>query len=173
MTRARELGTSVRRRTAPNPWVGCVLVRDGEIVGEGATEPPGGRHAERQALDVAGARAVGATAYVTLEPCSHQGRTGPCADALGDAGVPRGGVANTDPDPRVTGEGIERLRAAGIAVEVGLDAAAVNADLAPYLHQRRTGRAFCLVKTALSLDGRVAAADGTSRWITGEAARTD
>jgi diaminohydroxyphosphoribosylaminopyrimidine deaminase/5-amino-6-(5-phosphoribosylamino)uracil reductase len=173
MSRARRLGTAVRRRTAPNPWVGCVLVRHGDIVGEGASEPPGGRHAEAQALDVAGARAAGSTAYVTLEPCSHHGRTPPCADALIEAGVARVVVAMADPDPRVSGEGIERLRAAGITVDVGLDEAGAEADLAPYLHHRRTGRAYALVKTALSLDGRVAAADGTSRWITGEAARAD
>jgi diaminohydroxyphosphoribosylaminopyrimidine deaminase/5-amino-6-(5-phosphoribosylamino)uracil reductase len=173
IARARALGTAVRRRTAPNPWVGCVLSRDGEIVGEGATEPPGGRHAERQALDAAATRARGATAYVTLEPCSHDGRTGPCADALIDAGIARVVVSIPDADPRVRGQGIERLRAAGIPVDVGLDEDAVEAELAPYLHQRRTGRASCLVKTALSLDGRVAAADGSSRWITGEAARAD
>jgi len=173
MARARELAGAVARRTPPNPWVGCVIARDGEIVGEGATEPPGARHAERQALDVAGARARGASAYVTLEPCSHQGRTGPCADALVDAGVARVAVALEDPDPRVRGEGIARLRAAGITVDVGVGADGVRADLAPYLHQRATGRAYCVVKTALSLDGRVAAADGSSRWITGNAARAD
>jgi diaminohydroxyphosphoribosylaminopyrimidine deaminase/5-amino-6-(5-phosphoribosylamino)uracil reductase len=153
--------------------VGCVLVRDGELVGEGATEPPGGRHAERQALDVAGARAAGSTAYVTLEPCSHDGRTPPCADALVEAGVTRVVIALADPDPRVSGGGIARLRAAGISVDVGIGADAVADDLAPYLHHRSTGRSYCLVKAALSLDGRVAAADGSSHWITGEAARAD
>jgi diaminohydroxyphosphoribosylaminopyrimidine deaminase/5-amino-6-(5-phosphoribosylamino)uracil reductase len=153
--------------------VGCVLVRDGELVGEGATEPPGGRHAERQALDVAGARAAGSTAYVTLEPCSHDGRTPPCADALVEAGVARVVIALADPDPRVSGGGIARLRATGISVDVGIGADAVADDLAPYLHHRSTGRSYCLVKAALSLDGRVAAADGSSHWITGEAARAD
>ncbi len=173
MQRALALGETARRRTAPNPWVGCVIVADGEIIAQGATEPPGGPHAEVVALAIAGEAARGATAYVTLEPCSHEGRTSPCADALVAAGVARVVVAIEDPDPRVRGEGIARLRAAGIDVEIGPGADAVTQVLAPYLHHRRTGRASCLVKTAASLDGRVAAADGSSRWITGEAARAD
>jgi diaminohydroxyphosphoribosylaminopyrimidine deaminase/5-amino-6-(5-phosphoribosylamino)uracil reductase len=173
MDRATTLGHAVRRHTAPNPWVGCVVVRDGEIVGEGATEPPGGAHAEIRALRAAGERSRGATAVVTLEPCSHQGRTGPCVDALIDAGIARVVVAIEDPDPNVHGSGIDRLRSAGVDVEVGLGADQVGRSLAPYLHHRRTGRARCLVKTAGSLDGRVAAADRTSQWITGEAARAD
>lgn len=173
MDRAIGLGHAVRRHTPPNPWVGCVVLRDGEIVGEGATEPPGGAHAEIRALEAAGERARGATAVVTLEPCSHQGRTGPCADALVEAGIARVVVAIEDPDPEVHGAGIDRLRAAGVEVEVGVGADAVGRSLAPYLHHRRTGRARCLLKTASSLDGRVAAADGTSQWITGEAARAD
>jgi len=173
MVQAAALAARVRRRTAPNPWVGAVLVRDGVVVGEGATEPPGGRHAEVQALARAGARARGATAYLTLEPCAHHGRTPPCADALVAAGVARVVVATEDPDPRVAGEGVARLRSAGIVVEVGIAADLVTAQLAPYLHHRRTGRAYCLLKTATSLDGRVAAADGSSRWITGTAARAD
>ncbi|MDQ1519993.1 MAG: diaminohydroxyphosphoribosylaminopyrimidine deaminase [Actinomycetota bacterium] len=173
MARALALAAGARRRTTPNPWVGCVIVADGTVVGEGATQPPGSDHAEIEALREAGPRARGATAYVTLEPCAHVGRTGPCADALIDAGIARVVVALTDPDPRVTRRGIERLRAAGVDVTegVGLDAAATL--LAPYLHHRRSGRAFCVVKSATSLDGRTAAADGTSRWITGEAARAD
>ncbi|HEX5616452.1 MAG TPA: bifunctional diaminohydroxyphosphoribosylaminopyrimidine deaminase/5-amino-6-(5-phosphoribosylamino)uracil reductase RibD [Acidimicrobiia bacterium] len=174
MTRALELGASVRTRTAPNPWVGCVLVApDGVVVGEGATEPPGGRHAERVALDAASDRARGATAYVTLEPCAHTGRTGPCAHALVDAGVARVVVAIVDPDRHVAGQGIEVLRAAGVTVEVGAGAEVAAASLAPYLHHRRTGRASCLLKLAVSLDGKVAAADGTSQWLTGAAARAD
>ncbi|HEU5301453.1 MAG TPA: bifunctional diaminohydroxyphosphoribosylaminopyrimidine deaminase/5-amino-6-(5-phosphoribosylamino)uracil reductase RibD [Acidimicrobiia bacterium] len=172
MARAVALGDAARRRTAPNPWVGCVLVRDGVVVGEGASEPAGGRHAEVLALAEAGSRACGATAFVTLEPCSHHGRTPPCADALLDAGVARVQVALADPDPRVQGEGIARLRAGGVDVAVHDDAAAAR-SLAPYLHHRRTGRAWCVAKTASSLDGRVTAADGTSRWITGPAARAD
>jgi diaminohydroxyphosphoribosylaminopyrimidine deaminase / 5-amino-6-(5-phosphoribosylamino)uracil reductase len=171
--RALALGAGARRRTPPNPWVGCVLVRDGQIVGEGASEPPGGPHAEVVALAAAGDRSRGATAYVTLEPCSHHGRTGPCADALLGAGVERVVVALEDPDPKVAGAGIAKLRAGGVAVEVGAGADAASRQLAPYLHHRRTGRASCLVKTAASLDGRVAAADGSSQWITGDAARAD
>jgi diaminohydroxyphosphoribosylaminopyrimidine deaminase/5-amino-6-(5-phosphoribosylamino)uracil reductase len=173
MARALALGDAVRRTTAPNPWVGCVLVRDGEIVGEGSTAAPGGPHAEAAALGVAGHEARGATAFVTLEPCSHHGRTGPCVDALIGAGVSTVVLALEDPDENVRGGGIARLRAHGVAVEVGPGAEDARRSLAPYLHHRRTGRAYCLVKTALSLDGRTAAADGSSRWITGPAARAD
>jgi diaminohydroxyphosphoribosylaminopyrimidine deaminase/5-amino-6-(5-phosphoribosylamino)uracil reductase len=173
MARAAALGLAVRHRTAPNPWVGCVLVRDGATVGEGATEPPGGRHAETQALDAAGTRARGATAYVTLEPCSHHGRTAPCVDALVASGVARVVVAVEDPDPRVAGGGIGRLRDAGVQVDVGPGADLVTEQLAPYLHHRRTGRAFCVLKTAMSIDGRATAATGESRWITGSSARAD
>jgi diaminohydroxyphosphoribosylaminopyrimidine deaminase / 5-amino-6-(5-phosphoribosylamino)uracil reductase len=173
MARALQLAAGVRRRTAPNPWVGCVLVRDGVEVGEGATHPPGGPHAEIDALAAAGDAARGATAYITLEPCAHRGRTGPCADALVDAGVTRVVVAIEDPDPRVAGQGIARLRAAGIAVDTGVRARESAALLAPYLHQRRTGRPFVVAKLATSLDGRIAAADGTSQWITSPEARAD
>lgn len=173
MADAARLAAGVRRHTAPNPWVGCLIERNGVVVGEGATAPPGGPHAEVRALGAAGVAARGATAYVTLEPCSHRGRTPPCADALVDAGVTRVVVALEDPDRRVAGAGIARLRAAGVEVAVGVGADVVRHQLAPYLHHRQTGRASCLVKTALSLDGRTAAADGTSRWITGPAARAD
>jgi diaminohydroxyphosphoribosylaminopyrimidine deaminase/5-amino-6-(5-phosphoribosylamino)uracil reductase len=174
MQRARAVALTARRRTAPNPWVGCVLTdTSGAIVAEGATEPPGSRHAEAVALAAAGDRARGGTAYVTLEPCSHHGRTPPCADALVRAGIARAFVAVTDPDPEVAGQGIERLRAAGISVDVGLHATEITHDLAPYLLHRTEGRAFTLVKTAMSLDARTAAADGSSQWITGPAARAD
>ena len=173
MRRAVELGEAVRRRTAPNPWVGCVLVRDGEIVGEGSTEPPGGRHAERVALEAAGDRARGATAYVTLEPCAHQGRTGPCVEPLIATGVAAVVIGVEDPDPNVSGAGVAQLRAHGIPVELGSCRDLVERSLAPYLHHRRTGRAYCVLKTAISLDGRTAAADGSSRWITGPEARAD
>ncbi len=175
MERALRLAATARRRTAPNPWVGAVLVRDGEVVGEGATQPPGGDHAEIQALRAAGERARGATAYVTLEPCAHHGRTGPCADALVAAGIARVVVALEDADERVAGRGIARLRDAGVAVDLAPDGHRRDAAelLAPYLHHRRTGRAYCVLKVATSLDGRVAAADGSSRWITGEEARAD
>ena len=173
MARATTLADQARRRTPPNPWVGCVLVRDGTIVGEGATAPPGGPHAEAAAVHAAGDRARDATAYVTLEPCAHTGRTGPCTTVLLDAGVTRVVVALEDPDPRVRGQGLDTLRSAGVDVEVGLGADAVRRSLAPYLHHRRTGRAFALAKTALSVDGRSAARDGTARWVTGPAARAD
>jgi diaminohydroxyphosphoribosylaminopyrimidine deaminase/5-amino-6-(5-phosphoribosylamino)uracil reductase len=174
MERAREAASRARTRTAPNPWVGAVVVgADGTVLGTGATAPPGGPHAEVEALHTAGARARGATVYVTLEPCAHQGRTPPCTDALIEAGVARVVVALEDPDPHVCGDGITRLRAAGVDVEVGVASDEVARDLAPYLHQRRTGRAFVVLKTAMSLDGRTAAADGSSRWITGPEARAD
>jgi diaminohydroxyphosphoribosylaminopyrimidine deaminase/5-amino-6-(5-phosphoribosylamino)uracil reductase len=148
-------------------------VRDGEVVGVGATSPPGGPHAEVHALRAAGSRAEGATVYVSLEPCSHHGRTPPCVDALLAARVARVVVALEDPDRRVQGRGVGALRAAGVTVDVGVGAEAAQRLLAPYLHHRRTGRAYALLKTAVSLDGRVAAADGTSRWITGVEARAD
>lgn len=173
MGRAITLADRVRRRTPPNPWVGCVLVRAGSVVGEGATSPPGGPHAEAAALAVAGDHARGATAYVTLEPCAHQGRTGPCATALVDAGVRRVVMALEDPDPQVRGRGLDLLRAAGVDVAVGLGADAARRSLAPYLHHRSTGRALAVAKTALSVDGRTAARDGTSHWITGPTARAD
>jgi diaminohydroxyphosphoribosylaminopyrimidine deaminase / 5-amino-6-(5-phosphoribosylamino)uracil reductase len=173
MDLALAMSATARRRAAPNPWVGCVLVRDGEFVGQGASEPPGHAHAEAGALALAGTRARGATAYVTLEPCSHHGRTPPCADALIAAGVARVVAALEDPDPRVAGSGFARLRAAGIDVTVGVGAERAGRELAPYLHHRRTGRPFVVAKVATSLDGRVAAADGSSRWLTSEPARAD
>ena len=173
MEQALATGVAARRHTAPNPWVGCVLVRDGEIVGAGASEPAGHAHAEAGALAQAGERARGATAYVTLEPCSHHGRTPPCADALIAAGVTRVVGALEDPDVRVAGEGFARLRAAGVDVTIGLGAEQAARDLAPYLHHRRTGRPYVVAKVASSVDGRAAAADGTSQWLTSEAARAD
>ncbi len=174
MSRAVEVAASARTRTSPNPWVGCLVVtRDGQVF-EGATEPPGQRHAERVALDratAAGADLTGATVYTTLEPCSHHGRTGPCTEALIAAGVGRVVSAVADPDPNVGGTGFRRLREAGIEVTVGVGAPAARAQLRPYLHHRRTGRPFVVLKLAATLDGRTAAADGTSQWITGEAAR--
>jgi len=170
MQRAIELAAGVRRSTSPNPWVGCVIVcADGQVF-EGATEPPGRRHAERVALDAAlaaGADVRGATVVCTLEPCSHQGRTPPCADALVEAGVGRVVTALLDPDDRVRGRGVLALRNAGVDVAVGTLEDEVERQLAPYLTHRRTGRPFVLLKLAATLDGRVAAADGTSQWITG------
>ncbi|MGI8796327.1 MAG: bifunctional diaminohydroxyphosphoribosylaminopyrimidine deaminase/5-amino-6-(5-phosphoribosylamino)uracil reductase RibD [Acidimicrobiia bacterium] len=173
MARALEVGERGRRTAPPNPWVGCVLLRDSVVVGEGFHERPGAPHAETAALAAAGDRAQGATAVVTLEPCSHHGRTPPCADALLAANVARVVVALEDPDPQVGGGGIARLREHGIDVDIGTGAVDATRSLAPYLHHRRTGRAYALLKTAMSLDGRVAAADGSSRWITGPEARAD
>lgn len=173
MAQAVALGEQGRRTSAPNPWVGCLLTQGGGVVGRGFHARAGEPHAEVHALREAGSLAHGATAYVTLEPCSHYGRTGPCADALIQAGVRRVVVAQLDPDSNVAGRGVQRLRDAGVAVEVGEGAQAVAASLSPYLHQRRTGRAYTLVKAAASVDGRTAAADGTSQWITGRAARAD
>jgi diaminohydroxyphosphoribosylaminopyrimidine deaminase / 5-amino-6-(5-phosphoribosylamino)uracil reductase len=174
MARAIALGAAARRHTPPWPWVGCVVVRDGDVVGEGATGPfRTGDHAEVAALRSAGAAARGATAVVTLEPCDHHGNTPPCTGALLDAGVGRVVVACDDPDDRVAGRGIARLRDAGVTVDVGIGVDAAAASLAPYLHHRRTGRPLTILKTATSLDARIAAADGTSRWITGAAARRD
>jgi len=173
IARAVALGERGRRSAPPNPWVGCVLVRDGVVVGEGYHVRPGEPHAEAVALRAANDRARGATAYVTLEPCAHVGRTPPCADALIGAGVERAVVALEDPDPRVRGRGLTRLRDAGVHVDVGVGADLAARSLAPYLHHRRTGRAFCLAKVAMTLDGRIAAVDGSSRWITGESARQD
>jgi len=166
MARAIEIAQSVRTRTSPNPWVGCVVVDSaGAVVGEGATAPPGGPHAEIGALGLAGDAARGATVYVTLEPCSHQGRTPPCTEALIRAGVTRVVAAVGDPDERVTGAGFVALEAAGVTVSRGLLAAAVSDQLRPYLVHRSTGRPYVVLKLATTLDGRTAAADGSSRWI--------
>ena len=173
MRAAIAAADGVRATAHPNPWVGCTIVADGVLVAAGATRPPGEAHAEVAALEAAGDQARGATAYVTLEPCSHTGRTGPCADALIACDIGRVVVAVLDPDPRVRGEGVARLRDAGIPVEVGCCADLVEAQLAPYLHQRRTGRPYVVLKLAASLDGRTAAPDRTSRWITGPEARAD
>ncbi len=176
MDEALAVARGARGTTSPNPWVGAVLVTPAGGVFAGATEPPGGRHAEIVALDRAGAAAAtttGATLFVTLEPCCHQGRTPPCTRAIIDAGVRRVIVALEDPDARVGGRGIDELRAAGVDVEVGLGAVEAADLLAPYLIHRTTGRPLVTLKLAATLDGRIAAADGSSRWITGDAARTD
>ena len=176
MERALALAAGARGRTSPNPWVGAVLVAADGSVFEGATEPPGGPHAEIVALEaarLAGTALRGATLYVTLEPCAHVGRTPPCTDAVILAGVTRVVVGIEDPDPLVAGRGLERLRQAGLEVELGLLGAEVRAQLAPYLKHRSTGRPYVTLKLAATLDGRTAAADGSSQWITGDAARTD
>jgi diaminohydroxyphosphoribosylaminopyrimidine deaminase / 5-amino-6-(5-phosphoribosylamino)uracil reductase len=173
MARAVALAEGGRGTASPNPMVGAVLVRDGRAVGEGFHQAAGRPHAEAVALAAAGEAARGATCYVTLEPCAHHGRTPPCADALVAAGVARVVAALPDPDPRVGGAGLERLRAAGVTVEVGAGAAAAAEQNAAYLTHRRLGRPRVTLKAAASLDGKVAAPDGTSQWITGPAARSD
>ena len=172
MQRAIELGRRARYWSAPNPPVGCVLVRGDEEIGAGFTQPVGQAHAEVMALSDAG-DVNGATAYVTLEPCSHQGQTGPCASALIDAGVNRVVVAVEDPNPQVAGGGIAALRAAGIEVEVGEGADQVEVDLAGFLLRNRRGYGRITLKIAASLDGRTAMSSGESQWITGEDARSD
>lgn len=173
MAEALALAERGRYTTLPNPRVGCVLVRDDEIVGRGWTQPAGGPHAEIEALSAAGPRARGATAYVTLEPCGHHGRTPPCADALRDAGVSRVVVAVEDPNPQVAGSGLARLAAAGVETAVGLEAERAEELNAGFFKRMRTGRPRIIVKLAASLDGRTAMASGESKWITGAAARAD
>lgn len=172
MELALEAARSCRLVTSPNPWVGCVIDA-GEDQYLGATSPPGGNHAEINALEAAGSRAKGADLYTTLEPCDHQGRTGPCTDTIVAAGVARVVVAVEDPDPAVSGRGIAALREAGIEVEVGVRADEAAEMLAPYLKHRRTGLPWVVLKLAATLDGRIAAPDATSRWITGPEARSD
>jgi diaminohydroxyphosphoribosylaminopyrimidine deaminase / 5-amino-6-(5-phosphoribosylamino)uracil reductase len=174
MALAIHVAAQSRLWTAPNPWVGAVLLdSQRRVISTGSTRPPGGPHAEAMALREAGERAKGSTLAVTLEPCSHHGRTPPCADAVIEAGISRVVVAVRDPDVKVAGQGIQRLRDAGIEVIEGVGAALVEEQLKPYLHQRRTGRPFVVLKLAMTLDGRIAAPDGTSTWITGEEARRD
>jgi len=172
MAAAMAAAETVRGLTSPNPWVGAVLVSADGRTFVGATEPPGGAHAEIVALSAAAA-AHADTLYVTLEPCSHHGRTGPCADAVIAAGVRRVVIAMIDPDPLVAGAGVARLEAAGVDVVTGVLADAVAEQLGPYLTHRREHRPWVTLKLAATLDGRTAAADGTSRWITGEEARAD
>ena len=173
MRRALALARRALGRTAPNPPVGCVLVRAGRVVGEGYHHRAGLAHAEVEAITDAGAKAVGATAYVTLEPCNHVGRTGPCAQALLDARVARVVVAVADPNRGVAGGGAARLREAGVTVELGL-CEAEACELAGGFFSRATrGRPRVTLKAAVSLDGRIAASSGDSKWITGEAARRD
>ena len=166
MQRALALAGQALGRVSPNPAVGAVLVRDGRVVGEGFTRPPGGPHAEVVALEQAGEAARGATLYVSLEPCCHQGRTPPCTDAIIAAGVAEVHMAILDPDPNVNGRGRGELAAAGIAVQVGECEEARRLNEA-YIKHRTTGLPFVIAKFAASLDGRIAAASGDSRWISG------
>jgi diaminohydroxyphosphoribosylaminopyrimidine deaminase / 5-amino-6-(5-phosphoribosylamino)uracil reductase len=158
-------------QTWPNPTVGCVVVRGGRIIGRGWTQPGGRPHAEVLALARAGAGALGATAYVSLEPCAHYGRTPPCTMALLHAGVRRVVVATNDPDPRVDGKGIAQLRQAGVEVDLGVLCAEAEALNEGFFSRIRRGRPLVTLKLAASLDGRIATRTGASRWITGEAAR--
>ena len=176
MRQAITAAAASRRLVSPRPWVGAVVVPAGrpDHAGfAGATQGRSGPHAEIVALAGAGSAAAGSTLYTTLEPCSHHGRTGPCTEAVIDAGVARVVVALVDPDPKVAGTGVEALRSAGIEVEVGVGADEVERQLTPYLVHRRTGRPYVVLKLAASLDGRTAAPDGTSQWITGAEARLD
>jgi diaminohydroxyphosphoribosylaminopyrimidine deaminase / 5-amino-6-(5-phosphoribosylamino)uracil reductase len=170
MRRALELAARGRWTASPNPMVGCVVVAGDEVVGEGWHERAGGPHAEVRALQAAGEAARGATVYVTLEPCTHTGRTPPCTESLVGAGVERVVVAARDPHPQAGG-GANRLQDHGIDVEVGLLADAACDLNAVFLHGLRTGRPHVTLKAAVSLDGRIAAADGSARWLTGEQAR--
>src|SRR5207302_10151497 len=173
MQRALDLARRGWGRVAPNPLVGAVVLAGDRIVGEGYHAEYGGPHAEVVALEAAGARARGATLVVTLEPCAHHGRTPPCVEAIIEAGIARVVIGVEDPDPNVSGKGIAALREAGIDVEVGVLAEEVAAQLAPYLKHRTTGRPWLVLKLAASVDGRTAAPDGSSEWITGDEARTD
>ncbi|MFZ4834132.1 bifunctional diaminohydroxyphosphoribosylaminopyrimidine deaminase/5-amino-6-(5-phosphoribosylamino)uracil reductase RibD [Rouxiella sp. Mn2063] len=173
MARAFELARLGRFTTTPNPNVGCVIVRDGEIVGEGYHFRAGEPHAEVHALRMAGERAKGATAYVTLEPCSHHGRTPPCADALLAAGITRVVAAMQDPNPEVAGRGLYRLKQAGLDVSHGLLHSQAEAANLGFLKRMRTGFPYIQLKMAASLDGRTAMASGESQWITSPEARRD
>jgi diaminohydroxyphosphoribosylaminopyrimidine deaminase/5-amino-6-(5-phosphoribosylamino)uracil reductase len=172
MAAAVSLGERGRGRTAPNPHVGCLVVKAGRIVGRGWTQPGGRPHAEAVALGEAGEEARGATAYVTLEPCAHQSPRGPaCADLLINAGPKRVAVAVGDPDSRTDGKGLERLRSAGIEVTLGVEAGKAERSLEGFLMRQRHGRPFVTLKLALSIDGKIALPSGESRWITAEDAR--
>lgn len=168
---ALGLGRRGQGNTWPNPAVGCVIVREGRIIGRGWTQPGGRPHAETQALTQAGAAARGATAYVTLEPCAHHARTPPCSEALIAAGIARVVVAADDPDPRVSGRGLAMLRTAGVEVSTGVLADKAARDLGGFLSRVQRGRPELLLKLATSFDGRIATASGESKWITGAGAR--
>ena len=174
MEEAIALGERGRGRSAPNPNVGCVIVKNDAVVGRGWTQPGGRPHAEMMALGEAGEAARGAAVYVTLEPCAHESARGPaCADLLAAAAPARIVAALADPDPRTDGEGIARLRAAGIAVDVGIGEGEAARSMAGFLSRIRLGRPFVTLKLAMSIDGMIATAGGESKWITGEEARAD
>jgi len=171
MREAVLVAASARLTCRPNPWVGAVIVTEDGRRFSGFTQPVGQAHAEVQALRAAGNAARGATMFVTLEPCNHFGRTPPCTEAIIAAGIKHVVVGVLDPDSRVAGSGVARLRDAGVHVDVGVCADEVNEQLAPYLHHRRTGRPFVILKLAMTIDGYIAAKSGSGGWITGETAR--
>ncbi|HZT39543.1 MAG TPA: bifunctional diaminohydroxyphosphoribosylaminopyrimidine deaminase/5-amino-6-(5-phosphoribosylamino)uracil reductase RibD [Bryobacteraceae bacterium] len=172
MEEALELARQGVGRTSPNPAVGAVVVKDGVVVGRGSHTWAGVKHAEILALEEAGEKARGATLFATLEPCSHYGRTGPCADAVIAAGVQRVVVAMEDPNPAVRGQGLRRLEQAGVAVEIAAEYAAQAAKInEPFIHFMRTGRPLVLLKAALTLDGKISAPEDNTGWITSETAR--
>ena len=171
MRLAVDTACTARLRSRPNPWVGAVVVAHNGEVFTGATLEPGNAHAEIVALNAAAHHAQGSTLFSTLEPCNHTGRTGPCTQAIIDAGVSRVVVGTLDPDSKVSGSGVQHLRNAGLTVDVGVLEQEVKQQLAAYLHHRATGRPFVVLKMASTIDGRIAAADGSSKWITGETAR--
>ncbi len=173
MNRAIELAQRARLLAPPNPWVGCVIIKHGEIIGEGWTQPYGGDHAEAVALNSAKEEVFGATLYVTLEPCPMHGKVAPCTEAIIRAGIKKVVVGIEDPDPRVKGRGIAALKRAGIEVEKGLLENEIQANLQPYIYHRKTGMPFCLLKAAISMDGKIAAKNGSSIWITDKPARED
>ncbi|MFL6778090.1 MAG: bifunctional diaminohydroxyphosphoribosylaminopyrimidine deaminase/5-amino-6-(5-phosphoribosylamino)uracil reductase RibD [Sphingomicrobium sp.] len=172
MLEAAKLGEAARGRTAPNPNVGCIIARDGEIIARGATAPGGRPHAEAVALEEAGPLANGATLYTTLEPCAHLSERGPtCAAIIPESGVARAVIAIRDPDPRTAGQGIARLKAAGIKVKLGIGEEAARDSMSGYLSRIERGRPRITLKLALSIDGKIALPSGESKWITGEDAR--
>jgi diaminohydroxyphosphoribosylaminopyrimidine deaminase/5-amino-6-(5-phosphoribosylamino)uracil reductase len=171
MARVLRLAERALGLASPNPAVGALVVRDGRIVGEGWTQPPPGAHAEVVALTAAGPQARGADLYVTLEPCAHQGRTAPCVDAIAAAGIAKVHIAMIDPDRRVRGRGRAALQATGINVAIGEGEPEARRLLEAYVKQRETGLPFVIAKFAASLDGRIAAASGDSRWVSSEQSR--
>ena len=173
MRQAIALADQARLLAPPNPWVGCIIVKNGNIVGRGFTQPPGHAHAEIMALNEAKEKAEGATLYVTLEPCAHTGRTPPCTQAIIQAGIKELYFGVYDPDPRVKGKGARLLQKEGVNVFQGICEEEIKTLLAPYLYQRTTSLPYTILKAAVSLDGRVAAADYTSQWISSKEARED
>ena len=171
MRLAVDTACTARLRSRPNPWVGAVVVAQNGEVFTGATLEPGNAHAEIVALNAAAHHAQGSTLFSTLEPCNHTGRTGPYTQAIINAGVSRVVVGTLDPDSKVSGSGVQHLRNAGLTVDVGVLEQEVKQQLAAYLHHRATGRPFVVLKMASTIDGRIAATDGSSKWITGETAR--